>query len=86
MMQAVNTTCALVSDMRHIYMMCGVAPPTQMLICSGSDDEVDEQPIETTADTELYKLTLPMDVTAAPQVGALGLIAQGMHKASQHTQ
>lgn len=37
-------------------------------ICSGSDDEVDDMPIETTGETELYKLTLPTDVTAAPQV------------------
>lgn len=37
-------------------------------LCRGSDDEVDDKPIESTADTELYKLTLPMDITAAPQV------------------
>lgn len=29
---------------------------------------MDDKPIESTADTELYKLTLPMDITAAPQV------------------
>lgn len=37
---------------------------------AGSDDDVeaDDRPIETTGDTELFKLTLPMDVSAAPQV------------------
>lgn len=39
-----------------------------LCMCSGSDDEVDDKPIETTGETELYKLTLPTDVTAAPQV------------------
>lgn len=41
-----------------------------LCMCSGSDDEVDDTPIETTADTELYKLTLPTEVSAAPQVNA----------------
>lgn len=36
---------------------------------------MDEGRIESTADTELYKLTLPTEVTAAPQVSALTLQA-----------
>lgn len=44
-------------------------------LCRGSDNEVDEGRIESTADTELYKLTLPTEVTAAPQVSALTLQA-----------
>lgn len=42
----------------------------------GSDDEVDETAIETTGETELYKLTLPTEVTAAPQVDTTGLALQ----------
>jgi hypothetical protein len=54
-------------------------------LCRGSDDEVDEGRIESTADTELYKLTLPTEVSAAPQVSALTLQAAAhMHTQAAH--
>jgi len=34
---------------------------------SGSDDELDERPVVPTADSELYKLSLPSEVNATPQ-------------------
>lgn len=59
-----DQTVAAVSWLQH-----GTFKPGVLLwLRRGSDDEVDETPIESTADTELYKLTLPMDITAAPQV------------------
>jgi hypothetical protein len=52
----------------HGSSMATCQPGVLLWLRRGSDDEVDDTPIESTADTELYKLTLPMDVTAAPQV------------------